>query len=128
MAIKRAEPIGPKIDALWALREDKRKLEAQVSAIEEQIGVMEASILEQMDKEGTDKVSTTHASVSISENVVPVVKDWDEFIRYLIRTKQGHLVERRPSVPACRELFTLKGKIPGLEPFTKRKLNLRTIN
>jgi hypothetical protein len=126
MAVK-PPTLGTLIDGIWSLREAKRKLEAEVKVIEEDIGKSEELLLERMGKEGVDRSTGKFASVSISENVVPITKDWDAFIAYVIKSKQGHLVERRPATLACRELWEKKGSIPGLEPFTKRKANIRTL-
>lgn len=119
--------LGSAIDALWALREKKRKLETQVKEIEATIADSETQVMELMDKEGVEKTTGKKASVSITSNVVPQVEDWDAFYAYIHRNKYYHLLERRPSVTGCRELFETKGKLPGVLPFTKRKLNLRTV-
>lgn len=119
--------LGSAIDALWALREKKRKLETQVKEIEAAIADSETQVMELMDKEGVEKTTGKKASVSITSSVVPQVEDWDAFYAYIHRNKYYHLLERRPSVTGCRELFETKGKLPGVLPFTKRKLNLRTV-
>lgn len=120
--------LGGLIDSIWQEREKKRALEADIKAIEGNIADMETKLIERMDKEGVDKSTGKTASVSISENVIPQTEDWDAFIEYVIKSKQGHLVERRPATLACRELWEKKGKIPGLVPFTKRKVNIRTLS
>jgi hypothetical protein len=128
MPVKKPQPtLGTLIDGIWALRETKRKLQAEIEKIEAEVSQAEELLLERMDAEHVDKSTGKHASVSISTNIVPVTKDWDAFIGYVIKSKQGHLVERRPATLACRELWEKKGSIPGLEPFTKRKANIRTI-
>lgn len=118
--------IGSKIDGLQRLREKKRKLEAQAAAVSKEMDVMESELIEQMDAEGILSSKGKLAAVSISETVKPSVEDWDLFYAYLHRKKYYHLLERRPSVTGCRELFEKLGKIPGVVPFTQRKLNLRT--
>jgi hypothetical protein len=67
------------------------------------------------------------ATVSISENIRPSVEDWDAFYAYIHKYKYYHLMERRPSVSGCNELLETKGKIPGVVPFTQRKLNVRSV-
>ena len=67
------------------------------------------------------------ASFTIGTSAVPQVKDWDLFYKYIYKNKFGHLLERRPSVTGCRELFDTKGNITGVEKFTKRKINLRGV-
>lgn len=119
--------IGAKIDQLHNLREQKRQLEEQVKQLQAQMAELENDLIEDMDKQGVSKSTGALATVSISSNVRPSVDDWDAFYAYIHRYKYYHLLERRPSVSGCNELLETKGKIPGIVPFTQRKLNLRSI-
>jgi len=119
--------IGVKIDRLHALREQKRALEEQIKQLSEQMNELENQLITQMDNEGVTKASGRAATVSITTSVKPSVEDWDAFYAYIHRHKYYHLLERRPSVTGCRELLETKGKIPGVIPFTQRKLNIRSI-
>ena len=119
--------IGVKIDTLQKLREKKRKLEASVKEVADSMSVLEKELMEQMDTEGVMKSTGKLASVSISESEKPSIEDWDLFYGYIHRNKYYHLLERRPSVTGCRELFEKKGKIPGVVPFTQRTINMRSV-
>jgi predicted metal-binding protein len=119
--------IGAKIDALHALREAKRAKEKEISLLEEQAHALESELIDELDKQGITKSTGRKATVSITESVKPSVDNWDEFYEYIRKHKYFHLLERRPSVTGCRELLEMKGKIPGVVPFTQRKLNIRTV-
>lgn len=119
-------PIGSKIDALHALREDKRQLEEQLKAIEEQMQALEFEMITAMDNQGLTKLTGEKATVSISEVTRPSVEDWDAFYAFIKRHGYFHLLERRPAALACNEMMELKGKLPGVVPFTRRKLNMRS--
>ena len=119
--------IGVKIDQLHALREQKRALEEQIRQLSGQMDVLENDLIDQMDKEGVSKSTGNAATVSITASVKPSVDNWDAFYAYIHRFKYYHLLERRPSVTGCRELLEIKGKIPGVVPFTQRKLNIRSV-
>mgnify|MGYP003442148804 CR=1 FL=1 len=119
--------IGTKIDTLHNIREQKRALEKQIEKLGEQAALLESELIDQMDAEGVSKSTGKNASVYIGENVKPTVEDWDAFYKYILRNKYFHLLERRPSVTGCRELFETKGKIPGVVPFTQRKINIRSV-
>lgn len=118
--------IGQKIDLRQALTDDKKEVQALLDALCAQIDEVEKALFEQMDKEGTTNGGGKTATVSVVESIVPNVKDWDSFYKYIARMKYFHLLERRASVSGCRELFETKGAIPGVEPFTKRRLNFST--
>jgi len=119
--------IGPTIDKLSDLREAKRKLEAQVGEIEVEYKELEERLMAKFEAEGTDKGAGRHASASISRSVVGNVTDWDKFNAYVKKTGFFHLFQKRLSDAAVRELFEQGKKIPGCEPFTKARLNLRVI-
>ena len=119
--------IGGLIDQMSAVRENRRTLAAQDKELEAEISELEKQLIDLMDAEGQTKATGHSASASISENMVFNTTDWNVFMAYLIKTKQGHLVQRRVSAPAVLELFTSKGVVPGLEPFTKRSINLRNL-
>jgi len=128
MKVKPRMNIGQKIDKLWLLREKKRAKDAESKLIGDEIDALEAELMHHMTDEGTDKAAGKKATVSITKSVVPQAIDWDAFYAYIHRHKYYHLLERRPAVAGCRELFDAGKKIPGIEPFTKVKLNLRTAN
>ena len=119
--------VGAKIDALHALREEKRKIESKLSEKVSEIAALEGELMDQMDAQNITKSTGSSATVSISVSVKPAVEDWDAFYAYIHRHKYYHLLERRPSVTGCRELFDTKGVIPGVTPFTQRKLNVRSV-
>lgn len=119
--------IGAKIDLLHTLREEKRELEKDVKSVADKIASMEIDLIAQMDKEGVTKSTGKFASVGISENSRPSVESWDDFYKYIKKHDAFHLLERRPSVAGCNELFEMKGKIPGVVPYIQRRLNMRSI-
>lgn len=119
--------IGGYADHLFELREARREFEKKIKTLMEEYTQYEKKLLDLMEKQETDKGAGALASVSISEPIVAQVEDWDAFYKYLSRTKYFHLLQRRVSDPACRELFEKKGKIPGVTPVKLRKLNLRGI-
>ena len=117
--------IGQKIDAMFDLREKKRAPDAQVKELEGQIKGFESELMEDMAAQGVDKMSGTKATVSITSSTVANVEDWDSFLAFVYKMKYGHLLQRRVSDPAYRELLEQGKKIPGVSPFSQDRLNLR---
>jgi hypothetical protein len=123
----RVVTLGSLIDQASSLRERKRALEEQAKVVGAELQELEAKIIEALDKEGVTSSTGRLATGSVTESVVPQVEDWDLFYAYIFKNKYGHLLDRRPSVTGCRELFETKGKIPGVLPYVKRKLSLTNI-
>ena len=127
--VERLDPptLGATIDKMYALREDKRALDAKIKTIESEMKELEITMFGQLDAQETTKSQGKKASVSITETVVGNVEDWETFWPYIAKNKFWHLVQKRVSDPGLRELWALKKKTPGVVPFTKRTLNLRSL-
>jgi len=124
---KKTSTINQKIDQMFKIREKIRALEGGIKILNGEKAEIEAQLMEQMDAEGVTRASGGKASVTVSENVKPAVEDWDAFYKYISKMKYFHLLERRPSVTGCRELFEKRGKIPGVVPFVQRQITMRTL-
>ena len=129
IAMRKTKPasVGSLIDKMWSLRETKRNQEAAVKVTSEAIEALETELLAAMDTEGLSKSTGKYASAGISSSVRPSVVSWDAFYAYIHKNKFYHLLERRPSVTGCRELFETKGQVPGVSAFTKRTITLKTV-
>ena len=124
----KAPTIGSLIDKLDAVREKRRVLAEQDKTLAAQYAQLEATIMQRLDADGTQKTSSKKATVSISEVVVAEV-NWE--LAWPLIAKNPQLVQRRASDPAFRELYEQKGEKfmakYGMTPFIKRKLNLRSL-
>lgn len=127
MSSDKQQPIGHQVDALWKLREDKRQLNEKLALLDEQIQQHETRMLELMQQQGLDKISGKKATISLSTSTSASVQDWDSFYAYIHRHKYYHLLQRRVSDPAYRELLESGKKVPGVQPFNKTRLNLRSL-
>ena len=132
----KVKTLGSLIDSAFELREKRRALAEQDKLLVEQFEAVQQEIMERLDAEGTDKASSKKATVSISSNVVANVEDWDAFHAFIKKTGFFHLLQRRVSDAAYREMAmasTSDKKLAralasaGVAPFTKRTLNLRAL-
>ena len=120
--------IGSKIDRMHELREKKRALEAQVAEVEGEFKGIEEELLLELESQGIDASRGTKASASITKNVAANITDFDAVCKYVKKTGYFHLFQRRISDTAYRELLEKGTKqVPGLEPFVKKRLNLRSL-
>lgn len=119
--------LGGAIDTMWLLREQKRTAELAVKVIEEKITAAEEDIMARLDVQGLDSAKGKDASVSVTSATVANVEDWPAFHAYIAKNKFFHLLQKRVSDPAYRELLDMGKKVPGVSPFNKKKLTLRSI-
>lgn len=132
-------PLPALIDAAF---EQKKKVEAAnkiATKTEETFKAIEWCILKLMEDlgdtiEGTDgeeqnvpllKAGGLSANVTVTESDQPNVKDWDKFYEYIIENNAMHLLQKRATATACRELWEMKEEIAGVEKFVQRKISLR---
>ena len=123
----RHKPLGGLIDDIWQQREKKRELTKKLEEVDAIISMQEQELLERMDKEGVDKSTGKKASVSVSENMSFNIVEFDQLWKFATKNDYGHLFHRRVTDAACREVFEKKGNVPGLEPYKKRRINIRTL-
>lgn len=110
------------IESLCSLKRTKKELEQRLKDNDKEIGLLEGQIMQAMDGEGVIESKNHVGKVTISESIYPHVEEWGQFGDYILDNRYLHLLERRPAVLAYRELLSLGREVPGVLPFTKRKL------
>lgn len=117
--------LGGLIDQMYAVREHKRALEAQLKMVNADLTLLENKILSLLDDAGITMSKGRLASASVSEDEVWSLENDDEFFSYVDAHKAWHLLQRRVSNPAIRELKAMGEEVPGLRAYTKRTISLR---
>lgn len=101
--------------ALFSAKAEKKKLMDQVTELNEEIRDYEHRIWQCMEADDLLKFTTPQGTIYISPQVVPRVVDWDQFYAYIKETEAFHMLERRPSRAAFRELHEAHKAVPGVE-------------
>lgn len=114
---------GELIDSLAKKQAEYKKANDKAESLKAEVDQIKAQLIEALDAEGTDKASSKKAgTVSIQESIVFNMEDWEKFWAFVHKNKAYHLVQKRVSEPAMREMLELKKAIPGAMPFTKRSI------
>jgi hypothetical protein len=119
--------LGAQIDSLYRLRETIREVNEKLKDLEEQKRALEETIVGEMDVLQVDKSAGKLGSVTISEQEIASIEDWDAFNAFIKRNNYFFLLQRRVNNAPYRELLAeRKNKpIPGAKTIVKRSLNLR---
>jgi predicted metal-binding protein len=120
------ETTGAMIAQLVQIRDRRREIAAEDKELVEQWEALKARVLARMDEEQSNRVASKDGSVSLSETIVPHVKDWDEFEAYLRSTGDLHLLQRRVAIKAFQELHEARLEVPGVVAVVKRDINVRS--
>lgn len=118
-----AVTLGALNDRLFALRMQKADADKVVKAIEKEIDETEQELMQRLEAEGTDRCSAKLGSISIQTSQEPQVEDWDVFTAFIKKKNFFHLLQRRVSAPAWRELVERGQQPPGTTSFTRKKLH-----
>ena len=117
-----------------ALIDERATLKAQMDGLNKRLKEFRAALdqvdillLKKLDDEGLNRTANGIASVSINEDTVPDVSDWDALYAHVIATGDFSLIQRRVSSTAYRELLKMGEAVPGLQPRTIRRINFRSL-
>lgn len=119
------QSIGSLVDELYELNQRKAEINKELKDLNAVIEDIEEKIFGRLDQLEIDQVRGRTAKVTVTHSVVPTVKDWEAFHRYVKENDMLYLFERRVSTAAWRELHQSGETVPGTEPFTKRGLSVR---
>jgi len=106
------------------LKANIKALYAAAKPYEKELEKVEMELLTQLTDQSMSHAKFEIGSVSITESIVPSVKDWSIVHNYLRETNQLYLLERRVSVTGFRDHLKTFGAVPGIEPFTKRAVSI----
>jgi hypothetical protein len=103
------------------------KLNRELKDLRAESDYIDVLLLKKMDAEGMSRTANDAASVSINEDTVPEVTDWDQLYQYVTETQDFSLIQRRVSSTAYKEILKLGDGVPGLQPRTVRRVNFRKL-
>jgi hypothetical protein len=103
------------------------KLNRELKDLRAESDYIDVLLLKKMDAEGMSRTANDSASVSINEDTVPEVTDWDQLYQYVTETQDFSLIQRRVSSTAYKEILKLGDGVPGLQPRTVRRVNFRKL-
>jgi len=115
------------IDERALIKAQMDGLNKRLKEFREALDQVDRLLLKKMDDEGLSRTANNMASVSINEDIVPDVTNWDALYEHVQETGDFSLIQRRVSSTAYRELLKLGEQVPGLESRTIRRINFRSL-
>jgi hypothetical protein len=115
------------IDERALIKAQMDGLNKRLKEFREALDQVDRLLLKKMDDEGLSRTANNIASVSINEDIVPDVTNWDALYEHVQETGDFSLIQRRVSSTAYRELLKLGEQVPGLESRTIRRINFRSL-
>ena len=101
--------------ALFGYKAEKKLLNDRILEVNKEIRDLEHRIWKLMDEDELLKFATADGTIYLSPQIVPKVVDWEAFYGYIGKNQAWHMLERRPSRAAFRELYEAHKPVPGVE-------------
>lgn len=120
--------LGKLIDERYELRAMRMEQDKEVKNLKAQESELDDLILAALNKSGLERASGKIATSGINKSTVGTVEDWDKVHEFIRERNFFHMMERRISQPAYRELLELEGGVPGIVPTTLTKLSLTKVS
>lgn len=118
--------LGELISRREQLRDQKRALNEELKAIDAELNDNEAELLGALDAAGLEHAKIDGVSVSISEQTMPNVTNWDALYDFIRSNDAFYMLQRRVSTGPYREMLQMEQEVPGVEPYIQRKVNMRS--
>lgn len=132
MAVEKPKYKWPKsmglcADKLYTIRQERLAQQKIVDALEAEEKALKEHIINTLPKSETSGVAGKVARVTITSKNVPQVKDWDAFYKYVKKTGEFELMQKRLSDAAINERWEQGKKVPGVEAFNVTSVSLNKV-
>lgn len=121
----RVATTGELIKELTQIRDDKRELNKRLKELNEEWRTVEALLMLRLDAQGMKRASTDDGTATITTDEVPLVRDWDEALKFMREQDQMHFLQRRIATAAWKEFRKAGYELPGVDVYNKREISLR---
>lgn len=101
------------------VQSEEKLLKSQQRELESQISI-------RMQEQGLDKISNDICTISLKNEIVPTVEDWDALHEHITDTNQFELLQKRVSATAYRELIASGADVPGVKSTELTRINFRS--
>ena len=118
--------IDEMLNELTNVRQDLATLLEQEKELKHTKNMLETQIATSLKEQGIDRVGNDQCTVSIKQEIVPTVDDWDTLHQHIIDTKQFELLQKRMSATAYRELLQMGQAVPGVTSTELTRINFRS--
>lgn len=115
------------IEIRGAMQVEISGLERELKAKKARRDIIDGMLMKELSRAGVKRTATESYSVSIKEDTLPEVVDWDALYEHIKETGDFSLLHRRTSSPAYREILSAGQQVPGIQPRTHRTINFRSI-
>ena len=115
------------INKYAGVKDEMARLNAELKELGKTKDDLDDQLFTALDEQGLSRTANGKASVSINEDTVPDVTDWDALYAHCSSTEDYSYLQRRASSTACKEMWKLGQEVPGVAPRGIRSINFRSL-
>jgi hypothetical protein len=115
------------INKYAGVKDEMARLNAELKELGKTKDDLDHQLFNRMDEQGLSRTANGKASVSINEDTVPEVINWDALYAHCSATEDYSYLQRRASSTACKEMWKLGQEVPGVVPRDIRRINFRSL-
>ena len=119
--------MGACADKLFELRNKRLAMQKEVDAVAAEETALKNHIIENLPKSEASGVAGKLARVTVVTKQIPQVKDWDAFYKYVKKTGQFDLMQRRITDAAIKERWEAGKEVPGVEHFNAVSISINKV-
>ena len=117
---------GACADKLYALQEERAKLNRQAEAVEAHEKAIKAYLIEKLPKDDTGAAGHV-ARVEKYVKVVPRADDWDKIYDHIRKTGNFALLQKRLGETAIKEIWDENKNVPGIVSFQLYAISVKKV-
>lgn len=119
--------LGACADKLYQLKQKRLDAQKIVDAIAAEESAYKAHIIDNLPKSDASGIAGKLARVTVITKDVPQVTDWDAFYKYIVKTKDFSLLQRRVGDAAIKERWENKKEVPGVGHFNAVTISMNKV-
>jgi hypothetical protein len=125
--IKLPKTLAECADALYKTRAKRLAFAKQLEAFKALEGALREHLIAQLPKGKASGISGKVARATIEVVPIPVISDFDEFMKHVSKTKGYDLVQRRINEAAVKLRWENNKTVPGIGRFMDKRVSLEKL-
>jgi hypothetical protein len=119
--------IGAMADHLYSVRERRLDLDRQSQALKDEETALGEHLLQTFPKQQLEGARGKIGQANVKKKLIPRIDDWDTFYKYLKRTGEFDLLQKRPHEAAFEERWAANKDVPGTSIFEKISVSVSKV-
>lgn len=125
--LKFPKTMGACADRLYELRLKRLEEQKKVKLLEDEEKALKNYIIQNLPKSEASGVAGRLARVTVVTKEVPQIENWEAFYKYVKKTNNFDLMQRRLADDAIKERWAAGKEIPGVNHFQAVSVSINKV-